>query len=282
MSTHLRGRTVFITGASRGVGRAIALRAAQDGANVVITGKSDTPDPRLPGTIHTVAEEVATAGGEPLALPLDVRDAEAVEAAMQTTVERFGGLDVLVNNAGAIHLAGTLETPVKRFDLMHQVNARAAFVCSQAAIPHLKQSPNPHVVSLAPPPDLSPRWLAGHAAYTLSKYGMSLLMMGMAEEFRESGIAFNALWPRTLIDTAAVRNLLGGEGVARRGRHPAIVADAWHELVTTPSTQRSGACLIDEHLLHEQGVTDFSAYRVDPDLSDADLYPDLFIDGHQG
>lgn len=264
---------MLVTGASRGIGRAIALRAARDGANVAILAKTSDPHPRLPGTIHTVAEEVEAAGGRALALAVDVRDETAVERAVARTVELFGQLDVVVHNAGAIHLTGTLETPVKRFDLMWSVNARAMFVGSRAAIPHLLRAENPHVLTLSPPIGTDPRWLAPHAAYTLSKYGMSLLVLGMAAEFAEEGIAFNALWPRTVIATAALA-MLGGRVAPESCRSPEIVADAAHAIVTRDSRACTGKLLLDEDVLRQEGVTDLAPYRLRPT---GPLTPDLFV-----
>ena len=269
----LRGRTLFITGASRGIGKAIALRAAADGANVVVAAKTVEEHPKLPGTIHSAAAEVEAAGGRALALQVDVRDEEAVAAAIARTVETFGGLDVLVNNASAIWLAGTLETPVKRYDLMQQVNARATFVCSQAAIPHLAESANPHILTLSPPLDLDPRWLAPHVAYTISKYGMSLCVLGMAAELAERGIAVNGLWPRTVIDTAALA-MLGGRFPAEATRRPEIVADAAWAVLTRPSRQCTGNLFVDEDVLRQEGVTDLEQYAVVPG---APLLPDFFL-----
>jgi citronellol/citronellal dehydrogenase len=269
----LAGRTVLVTGASRGIGRAIALRAARDGANVVIVAKTSEPHPRLPGTIHSVAQEVEAAGGRALPLALDVRDAGAIEAAVARAVETFGGLDVLVNNAGAIRLTGTLDTPVERFDLMWAVNARATFACSRACLPHLLRADNAHVLTLSPPISRDPKWLAPHAAYTLSKYGMSLLVLGMAAEFAADGVAFNALWPRTVIATAALA-MLGDRVKPENCRSPEIVADAAHAIVTRDSRACTGHLLLDEDVLREEGVTDFERYGVDPS---SPLTPDLFI-----
>jgi citronellol/citronellal dehydrogenase len=272
----LRGRTVFITGASRGIGLAIALRAAADGARVVITGKTDRPHPVLPGTVHTAAEAVRAAGGEALAVVMDVRDEAQVHGAVARAVERFGGIDVLVNNASAIALTGTLETSMKRFDLMHQVNTRGTFLCTQACLPHLLEATNPHVLNLAPPLHLAPRWFAPHLAYTMAKYGMSLCVLGMAEEFRDRGVAVNALWPRTAIDTEAIR-LIAGERARARTRSPRIVADAAHAVVTRPSRACTGRFFIDDEVLREAGVTDFAAYRPDG-VADEDLMRDFFVD----
>ncbi len=271
----LQGKTLFITGASRGIGKAIALRAARDGANVVIAAKTDVPNPKLPGTIHSAAEEVERAGGHALAIACDIRDEEQVRAAVARAAERFGGIDVLVNNASAIYLADTPSTPMRRWDLMHGVNVRGTFLCTQACLPWLERAPNPHVLVLSPPLSLKPRWFAPHVAYSIAKYGMSLCVLGMAEEFRDRGIAVNALWPRTVIATAAL-NLLGGEDTARHGRTVEIVADAAHAVLTRPSRGTTGQFLIDEDVLRAEGVTDFARYAVDPG---AELLPDLFVDG---
>jgi len=268
----LAGKTLFITGASRGIGRAIALRAARDGANVAIIGKTAEPHGRLPGTIHSVAQEVEAAGGKALAVQADIRDGDAVVQAVAATVDRFGGLDILVNNASAISLTGTLETPLKRFDLMMGVNARGTFACAQACVPHLRCAANPHILTLAPPPSLNPRWFKDHLAYTLAKMGMSFCTLGLAEEFRDDGIAVNALWPRTLIDTAALRLLgVGGQGA----RKPEIVADAAHAILTRDARSTIGRFFIDEEALSEEGVTDLSGYAVTPG---APLVTDLFLE----
>ncbi|MFO7857654.1 MAG: NAD(P)-dependent oxidoreductase [Ectothiorhodospiraceae bacterium] len=273
----LRDKTIFITGASRGVGLAIGERAARDGANVVIAAKTDEPHPKLPGTIHTAAEAIEAAGGRALPVVTDVRDENEVIAAVDQAVATFGGIDVLVNNASAINLAGTEELDMKRFDLMHQINLRGTFLCSRTCVPHLRRSDNPHVLNLAPPLNMDPQWFAPHVAYTMAKYGMSMCALGMAEEFRGDGIAFNCLWPRTLLDTAAVRNLLGGEAMARRGRTPAIMADAAREVLTRDSRTCTGNFFIDDAVLAEAGITDFSPYRVDPERSESELQSDLFL-----
>ena len=274
----LEGRTLFITGASRGVGLAIGLRAARDGANVVIAAKTDTPHPKLPGTIHSAAEEISAAGGQALPVATDIRDEASVEAAVAAAVGRFGGIDILVNNASAIALAGTLELPIKRYDLMQQVNARGTYLCSQKCLPHLLAADNPHVLTLSPPLNLQPRWFSDHVAYTIAKYGMSMGVLGMAEEFRDRGVAFNALWPRTLLKTAAVDNLLGGPRMSARGRHPEIVADAAHCILTRDARGCTGNFFIDEEVLREAGITDFRRYQVDPDLPEEELAVDLFLD----
>jgi citronellol/citronellal dehydrogenase len=273
----LKGKTLFITGASRGIGKAIGLRAARDGANIVVAAKTAEPHPKLPGTIHTAAKEMAEAGGQSLAAVMDVRYEEQVAEAMRQAVARFGGIDILVNNASAISLTGTVETPMKRFDLMHQINTRGTFICSQLAIPHLKRAANPHVLNLAPPLNLEARWFAPHVAYTMAKYGMSLCVLGMAEEFRNDGIAFNALWPRTVIATAAVRNLLGGDAIVQRSRKPEMMADAAYAILTRPSRETSGNFYVDEDVLREEGVTDFGSYQVDPGLPEEQLAADFFV-----
>lgn len=270
----LRGRTLFVTGASRGIGRAIALRAAREGANVVIAAKTARPHPALPGTIDSVAREVEAAGGRALPCIVNVRFEQLIEAAVARAVEVFGGIDVLVNNAGALQLTQTLDTPLNRFDLVHNVNLRGTFACVRACVPHLRRSENPHILVLAPPLNLAPEWFARHLSYTLSKYGASMCVLGMAEEFRASGIAVNALWPRTGIATAAVKNLLGGEEALRRCRTPDIVADAARAVVTRSSRAYSGNLLLDEQVLRAAGVTDFTGYAVDPT---ADLMLDFFV-----
>lgn len=270
----LKGKTIFVTGASRGIGKAIALRAARDGANIAIAAKTTEPHPKLPGTIYTAAEEIEKAGGKALPCAVDIRDDAQIAAAVAKTVETFGGIDVLVNNASAISLTGTLATPMKRFDLMHSVNTRGTFACSQACIPYLKQASNPHILNLSPPLNMKARWFAPHAAYTISKFGMSMCVLGMAEELRPDGIAVNALWPRTLIATAAVQNLLGGERMIRGSRLPDIVADAAYAILTKPSREFTGNFCIDEEVLGKEGVTDFAKYQA---VAGADLIPDLYI-----
>ncbi len=260
----LRGKTLFITGASRGIGKAIGLRAARDGANVVIAAKTAEPNSKLPGTIYTAAKEIEAAGGKALPLIVDIRFEDQIQAAVAKTVAIFGGIDILVNNASAIFLAGTVETPMKRFDLMHQINTRGTFACSQACIPHLKQADNPHILNLSPPLNLDPRWFAPHLAYTMAKYGMSLCVLGMSEELRHDGIAVNALWPRTPIATAAVQNLLGGAATIRGSRKPEIVADAAHVILTKESGTCTGNFFIDDEVLAKAGVTDFDQYACAP------------------
>jgi citronellol/citronellal dehydrogenase len=269
----LRGKTLLITGASRGIGKAIGIAAAREGANVVVAAKSDAPNPKLPGTIQDAAREMEVAGGRALAVRCDVRDEGEIAAAVSATVAAFGGIDVLVNNASAIFLAGTAETPMKRFDLMHQVNVRATFACTQACLPHLARSANPHVLVLSPPLLMTPRWFAPHVAYTMSKYGMSMCVLGMSEELRERGIAVNALWPRTIIATAAL-NLLGGDALARHGRTPEIVADAAVAILRREARSCTGNFFIDEDVLRAEGVTDLARYAVAPG---EELAPDLFL-----
>ncbi|MCW0449404.1 SDR family oxidoreductase [Xanthomonas sacchari] len=269
----LKGKTLLITGASRGIGLAIALRAARDGANVAIAAKSAVPNPKLPGTIHTAAAAVEAAGGRALALKCDIREEEQVRATVAATVEAFGGIDILVNNASAIWLRGVLETPMKRFDLMQQVNARGSFLCAQACLPHLLRSANPHILTLAPPPSLDPKWWAPHTGYTLAKMGMSLVTLGLAGEFGPQGVAVNALWPRTLIATEALNMIPGVE--AGNGRRPEIMADAAHAVLTRPAAGFYGQFLIDDAVLAEAGVHDLSGYALDPSQP---MLPDLFLD----
>jgi citronellol/citronellal dehydrogenase len=270
----LKGKTLFITGASRGIGKAIALRAAADGANVIIAAKTAEPHPKLPGTIHSAAEEIEKAGGRALACVVDVRKEEEIQAAVARGVAEFGGIDILVNNASAISLTGTIDTPMKRFDLMHQVNTRGTFACSQACLPHLVKAENPHILNLSPPLHLEERWFAPHVAYSIAKYGMSLCVLGMAGEFRSKGVAVNALWPRTVIATAAVQNLLGGDETIRGSRKPEIMADAAHVILTRPSREHTGEFLVDEDVLRGAGVTDFDRYQTVPG---APLLPDFFL-----
>ena len=270
----LKDKVIFVTGGSRGIGLAIAKRAARDGAKVAIAAKTAEPHPKLPGTIYTAAEEIEAAGGRALPIVCDIRFEDQVAAAIAKTVEAFGRLDILVNNASAISLTGTLETSMKRFDLMHQVNARGTFMTTKLALPHLLEAENPHVLMLSPPLSMKPHWFAPHVAYTMAKYGMSMCVLGMAEEFR-GRVAFNALWPRTAIATAAIANLLGGEEMVRRSRKPEIVADAAHWILTRPAREVTGNFFIDEQVLRRAGVTDFDAYAVEPGR---ELVPDLFVD----
>jgi len=256
----LKGRTLFISGASRGIGLAIALRAARDGANVAIAAKTAEPHPKLPGTIHTAAAEIEAAGGRALPILCDIRDEAQVADAVARTVETFGGIDICVNNASAISLTDTLSTDMKRYDLMQGVNARGTFLVSKMCIPHLRKAPNPHILTLSPPLDMSAKWFKGHVAYTMAKFGMSMCTLGMSAEFAKDGIAVNSLWPLTAIDTAAVRNLLGGAAVAAMSRAPAIMADAAHAILTRPARETTGHFFIDEEVLRAGGVTDFSVY----------------------
>jgi citronellol/citronellal dehydrogenase len=270
----LRGKTLFITGASRGIGLAIALRAARDGANIAVAAKTAEPHPKLAGTIHTAAAEIERAGGRALPLVVDVRDEANVAAAVRQCAEIFGGIDICINNASAINLGSTEQIDMRRYDLIQQINTRGTFVTTRACVPYLKRAANPHVLTLSPPLDLKPRWFAPHLAYSLSKYGMSLCMLGMAEEYRAAGIACNALWPRTTIATAAVEFALGGPAMMRRSRKPEIVADAAHVILTRPARECSGRFFIDDSVLYEAGVRDFSAYSVEPGGA---LLADLFI-----
>jgi citronellol/citronellal dehydrogenase len=270
----LANRTLFITGASRGIGKAIALRAARDGANIVVAAKTDRPHPKLPGTIHEAVADIEAAGGRGLAIRMDVRDDESVDAAVAQAVEHFGGLDILVNNASAIQLQGTRTLPMKRFDLMFSVNVRGTYTTSRACVPYLLNSTNPHVLNLSPPLNLNPGWLRDHVAYTMSKYGMSMCVLGMAEEFRREGIAFNALWPRTVIATSAI-NLLGGSVVPENCRTPEIMADAAYEILIRDSRQCTGNFFLDENVLRAAGVKNFDHYQV---KAGQPLLKDLFLD----
>jgi citronellol/citronellal dehydrogenase len=260
----LSGKTLFITGASRGIGLAIGLRAARDGANVAIAAKTVEPHPKLSGTIYTAAEEIERAGGKALPLVVDVRDERTVKEALDKTAAHFGGIDIVVNNASAISLTPVAVTDMKRFDLMHQINARGTFVVSKWAIGHLEKSKNPHILTISPPLDMKEKWFAPHTGYTMAKFGMSLVVLGLAGELRNKGIAVNALWPRTVIATAAVKNLLGGDGLMRQSRKPQIMADAAYVIFNKPAREFSGQFLIDDNFLAENGVTDFEQYRVDP------------------
>jgi NAD(P)-dependent dehydrogenase (short-subunit alcohol dehydrogenase family) len=270
----LEGRTMVMSGGSRGIGLAIGVAAAREGANVVLLAKTDRPDPRLPGTVHTAAEEIEAAGGQALAVVGDVRDEESVARAVQLAVERFGGVDICVNNASAIALDSTEQLPVKRFDLMTQIQLRGTYLLTRACLPHLRRGRNPHVLSLSPPVDLDPRWLGAHPAYTLAKYGMSLLTLGWAAEYAEHGVAANCLWPETLIATAAVQNLLGGDAAMARARTPEIVADAAVEILTRPARECTGQTFIDVDVLRDAGVDDFSRYGG----SAEELELDVFVD----
>jgi citronellol/citronellal dehydrogenase len=270
----LQGKTLFITGASRGIGLAIALRAARDGANIAVAAKTAAPHKHLPGTIYSAAEEIERAGGKALPLVVDVRDEASIQAAVEQTVQRFGGIDICVNNASAIQLTGTLQTDLKRYDLMQAVNARGTFLTSKACIPHLSRAANPHVLTLSPPLDLRARWFQNHVAYSIAKFGMSLCVLGMAEEFRSRRIAFNALWPRTGIATAAVEFALSGAEGMRHCRTPAIMADAAYAVFNKASADFTGHFLIDDSFLYAEGVRDFEQYRVDPSKP---LMPDFFV-----
>jgi citronellol/citronellal dehydrogenase len=271
----LSGKTLFITGASRGIGKAIALRAARDGANIVIAAKTDGPHPTLPGTIHTAADEIRAAGGEALPLRVDIRDEARVQEAVAEAVAAFGGIDILVNNASAIFLAGTLETPMKRFDLMWGVNARGTYVCSQACLPHLLEAQNPHILNLSPPLHMEAVWFKNHVAYSMAKYGMSLCVLGMAEEFRSRGVGVNALWPRTVIATAAIK-MLGDVVDIAMCRKPEILADAAHCILTSDSRETTGNFFVDDEILAAHGVTDLEPYAVTPGNP---LLPDFFLPG---
>jgi citronellol/citronellal dehydrogenase len=276
VSRTLEGKTLFISGASRGIGLAIALRAARDGANVALIAKTAEPHPKLEGTVYTAAQQIEEAGGQALPIVGDIRQEEQVFAAVEQTVERFGGIDVCVNNASAINLAGTEALDMKRYDLMQSINTRGTFVVSKACVPHLKQSENGHVLTLSPPISLDPKWLGGHIGYTIAKYGMSLCTLGMAEEFRADGVAFNALWPKTLVATAAVQNLLGGDAAMAKSRKPEIVADAAYAVLTRDSRECTGNLYLVEDVLEAEGVSDFSPYSYGG--SDAELQADLFVD----
>jgi citronellol/citronellal dehydrogenase len=269
----LSGKTLFITGGSRGIGLEIALRAAEDGANIAIAAKTVEPHPKLPGTIHSAAKAIEAAGGKCLPLQVDIREEALVHDAVKATAERFGGIDILVNNASAISLTGTLQTPMKRYDLMNGVNARGTYLCSQACLPHLKQAANPHILTLSPPLNMNPRWFAPHVAYTMAKYGMSMCVLGMAEEFRSAGVAVNALWPRTVIATAALQMIPGVD--PKKGRKPRILADAAHAVLTRDSRSCTGHFFIDDEVLREEGITDLTPYAVEPGQP---LLPDLFLD----
>jgi len=276
MAGSLAGKTLFISGGSRGIGLAIALRAARDGANVALIAKTAEPHPKLEGTVFTAAEQIEASGGSALPVVGDIRDDAQVLAAVEQTAERFGGIDVCVNNASAINLAGTEALEMKRYDLMQDINTRGTFVVSKACIPHLKSAENPHVLTLSPPLNMDPKWFKGHVAYTIAKYGMSMCTIGMAEEFRDAGIAFNGLWPRTIIATAAVQNLLGGDEAMARSRRPELVADAAHAVVTRPSRECTGNLFLAEDVLAEDGITDMAAYSYGDQTGEP--IPDLFID----
>jgi len=273
----LKNKTVFITGGSRGIGLAIAVRLAKEGADVVIAAKTAEPHPKLPGTIHSAAAEIVAAGGRALPLQVDIRDEGAVQAAVDEAVATFGGIDILINNASAISLTPTLQTDMKRYDLMHHINTRGTFLTSKLCLPHLLKAENPHVLNLSPPLNMETRWFAPHVAYTMAKFGMSMCVLGMASEFKKQGVAFNALWPRTTIATAAVQNLLGGDGLMRRSRTPEIMADAAFHILSRNSRECTGNFFVDEEVLKTEGVTDFAKYRVDSNLRDEELMPDFFL-----
>jgi citronellol/citronellal dehydrogenase len=270
----LAGKTLFITGASRGIGLAIGLRAARDGANVAIAAKTAEPHPKLSGTIYTAAQEIERAGGKALPLIVDVRDEMMVKEALDKTAAQFGGVDIVVNNASAISLTPVSKTDMKRFDLMHQINARGTFVVSKWAIPHLEKAANPHILMISPPLDMKEKWFAAHTAYSMAKFGMSLVVLGLAGELRGKGVAVNALWPRTVIATAAVQNLLGGDTMMRQARKPEIMAEAAHAIFSRPAREFTGRFVIDDSFLAENGVTDFDQYRVDPTQK---LAQDFFV-----
>lgn len=271
---NLEGKTVFITGASRGIGKAIGLKCAADGANIVIAAKTTEPHPNLPGTIFTAAEEMEKAGGQALPVKVDIRKEELVQEAVDKTVERFGGIDILVNNASAIMLTDTLNTPMKRYDLMHSVNVRGTFLTSKLCLPHLLEADNPHILNTSPPLNMEERWFMNHVAYTMSKYGMSMCVLGMAGEFRDQGVGVNALWPRTTIATAAIKNVVGGEDMMNTSRKPQIMADAAYAVFTRDSSECTGNFFVDEEVLAEEGVEDFEQYAVDPSR---ELTPDFFL-----
>ena len=276
MTAPLAGKTMFISGASRGIGLAIAVRAARDGANVCLVAKTAEPHPKLPGTIYTAAEEIEAAGGQALPIVGDIRDENSVFGAVDRCVERFGGIDLCVNNASAINLAGTLDLPMKRYDLMQSINTRGTFLVSKACLPHLLSAENPHVLTLSPPLNMDPKWFGAHVAYSIAKYGMSMCTLGMAEEFRSQGVAFNSLWPRTIIATAAVQNLLGGDEAMARSRRPEIMGDAAHAIFTRPARECTGNFFIDDEVLAEAGKTDLAEYRYGG-AREEDLALDLFV-----
>jgi citronellol/citronellal dehydrogenase len=273
----LSGKTVFISGGSRGIGLAVGIRAARDGANVVLIAKTAEPHPKLEGTVYTAAEQIEAAGGQALPIVGDIRDDAQVADAVAQAVERFGGIDVCVNNASAINLSPMLELPPKRYDLMQDINVRGTFVVTQACLPHLLESDNAHVLTLSPPLNLNPRWFANHVAYTVAKYGMTMVALGVAEEFRNRGVASNALWPRTIIATAAVQNLLGGDAAMARSRRPEIMADAAHAVLTRPAREATGNCYLDDEVLAEEGITDLAPYGYG-EAAGEDLQLDIFLD----
>jgi citronellol/citronellal dehydrogenase len=271
----LQGKTIFITGASRGIGKAIGLRAARDGANIIVAAKTAEPHPKLDGTVYTAVKELEAAGGKALACLTDIRFEEQVQAAVDKAVETFGGIDILVNNASAISLTGTLDTPMKRYDLMHGINTRGTFLTSKVCLPHLLKAANPHILNISPPLSMKPHWFGDHVAYTMAKYGMSMCVLGMAEEFKHKGVGVNALWPKTVIATAAVQNLLGGDEVVRRSRKPEIMADAAHVILTRSGREYTGNFAIDEEVLRSAGIKDFAHYAMTPG---EELQQDFFLD----
>lgn len=274
MNTTLQGRTILMSGGSRGIGLAIALRAAADGANVALLAKTDQPHPALEGTIHTAAAEIEAAGGKALPVVGDVRSEESVREAVAATVERFGGIDIVVNNASAVDVSPARELPMKKYDLMQEVNTRGTYLLTAAAIEHLERAENPHVLTMSPPLNLDPKWFGPHTAYSISKYGMSMVTLGLAEELREAGIAVNSLWPRTIIATAAIKNVLGGEAAMARARDPRIMGDAAHAILTRPARETTGTFFVDDEVLAEAGITDLSVYGGSPET----LQPDIFLD----
>ena len=271
---NLKNKTLFVSGASRGIGLAIAKKAASDGANVILAAKTAEPHPKLPGTIYTAAEEIEEVGGKALPVVCDIRDEENVRNAVNKGLDHFGGIDICINNASAIQLTGTLQTDMKRYDLMNQINARGTFLVSKVCLPHLIKSDNPHILNLSPPLDMDPKWFGPHVAYTMAKFGMSLCVLGMAEEFKEEGVAVNALWPRTAVATAAIKNALGGDSIMNISRSPEIMADAAHVILTKNSREFTGNFCIDDNLLADNGVTDFSQYA---EVPFAELAPDFFV-----
>lgn len=270
----LKNKTLFVSGASRGIGLAIAKRAAKDGANVILAAKTAEPHPKLPGTIYTAAEEIEEVGGKALPVVCDIRDEENVRNAVNKGLDHFGAIDICINNASAIQLTGTLQTDMKRYDLMNQINARGTFLVSKVCLPHLIKSDNPHILNLSPPLDMDPKWFGPHVAYTMAKFGMSLCVLGMAEEFKEEGVAVNALWPRTAVATAAIKNALGGDSIMNISRSPEIMADAAHVILTKNSREFTGNFCIDDNLLADNGVTNFSQYA---EVPFAELAPDFFV-----
>ncbi len=272
--SNLRGKTIFITGASRGIGKAIGLRAARDGANIVVAAKTAEPHPKLDGTVYTAVKEMQSVGGQGLACITDIRIEEQIQAAVDKAVETFGGIDILINNASAIDLSGTMDVTMKRYDLMHNINTRGTFLVSKLCLPHLIKADNPHILNISPPLDMSPKWFSHHVAYTMAKFGMSMCVLGMAEEFREYGVAVNALWPRTTIATAAIKNLLGGEQLMQRSRKPEIMADAAHAILTRQCRECTGNFFVDDEVLRSIGITCLDEYSVVPGVL---LQPDFFV-----